>query len=64
MRVVKVDFDKNSFKFLFNSSQSRHFFGICMFLMDVILLRKKPNSELEEVSNFYPVIPLKYISKN
>ncbi|EAR82920.2 hypothetical protein TTHERM_01068230 (macronuclear) [Tetrahymena thermophila SB210] len=64
MKVVKVQYEKNDFRFLFNGQSSRKIFGICMFLMNVVLQRKKQTREMEEVNHFYPIVPLKQLQDN
>ncbi|KAL4501824.1 hypothetical protein ABPG73_019961 [Tetrahymena malaccensis] len=64
MKVVKVQYEKNDFRFLFNGQSSRKIFGICMFLMNVVLQRKKQTRDMEEVNHFYPIIPLKQLQDN
>ncbi|KAL4486828.1 hypothetical protein ABPG72_006660 [Tetrahymena utriculariae] len=64
MKVVQVQYEKNDFRFLFNGQSSRKIFGICMFLMNIVLQRKKQTRDMEEVNHFYPIVPLKQLQDN
>lgn len=64
MCAIKVGLEKNDFRFLFNSQGSRSFFGICMFLMNAVLMKRKAVKDFEEVTHFYPVVSMKFVEHN